>query len=1503
MAAASDMLRLKVLEQQGGGYFDADLLPAFKPNLWENMEIPASLLESDLNNTNFKLAKTQLVLEHLSEFFPHRKMLFDSNKYQDYAKFFAEKNPDYAKLINNVRIFIRNKGNTLSDFFQPLRTIKLHPDGILFAKNRDGSINNNAIFSHRNSGSIKLLQQQIENNYRFLRNHDLVFVDNTDVITDRINNYTDKITLALWNDTKASTRINGEIGNMLFRKDGIAPGSQATIFLSGPEMLERRIKSYSEQMFGQQGNLLTSSEEASFFIRGVSSDFNNFTEEDMASSWIQKTEESSQTSLIKRSDQLKEWSALGIENKPHQGNANQEKLYNDIRHHFDTLFLENTDKKLLKNIFSLQSKIQSYINKYQKFPSVPALKELRGKIHNILFPNTDFKRNQLGSILLISTIDLEQAAHIYMSIHDHNKHGKAEPNINALIFSDPYLQPFKGFTGEENDILQGKQGVFNAKFHIPLGNKFTVFKANLLAAQAQNVLNNVYLDEKTKIAHIGYSYNELTALKGNEHVGIILYTIILAIQEKKDSNFIGQIDLLMLKHFSNRRYLQDIRKERLADINKIGKSDPNTEIAEWDKHYSGQTGEQLQQRLLDKDLNINSWLDVLLENRKGLLISENNYGLDFVTRHLLDLKSKEITTIGLGVLNAKFAQPLIDAYLRTGNLSGELAVMVETNGLGKLFESAFAKKMKIIALGVDSRRKGIEEDDYENIYRIDKTNQGVVEAFNQPGEKFVAILSSEFLQSQPGIEGPLSSITHRLGLPAMTVNESGFTWLADNISQRKAYQPLSLNSIERSASFPHFSVTVDPGYQNILFTLDELHARVSNSGKINTACQLQQEIQQYIQRNPDSELNSRLITLKRQIDALLSSFDLPLRPGRGQKRKMLPAIFDNHGSREGKATPNQLSINAPSGQPSALGENTPATVKNTDVEHWQKPGVTIKDDGGDTAYDGQIVIQIEDDPIVAKAAADLAGKHPNTLLVQLDLEGNYHLLHGDAAQLRGKTNLRVQLVGHGRDVGVTASHITMGGQNNQQLAHHLNSFFDDFKRHSAIDIKPARIVLAGCSLVDLNQQNNFAEGFIRALNQEDVSVTAYSTDLVVADDGHRLIVDSEGNTRSARQGKIIYHRDQQGNVRAEISANLPTKLHWVAQQLDQLASGSTVKSLGCAARTMLQDAFHLSDGQLDRQKLLLSVHSPEKRQEWNKATRQLLQDPATYDEQANLSVQAALAQQQRSIQQQQQRSREFFQAGENTQKAHPRVEINAHLIPPWYSLREGIDTRRDSDAWSLAFLDAKQAGKTQYDTFSAGLAADAVRRVRIIEEIASGAELADSYHLHSQFEQLKNSAALSVDNPTIFTRHDGQDLFGATPAPGAYLLKGKYHSVALHIHQDESAGYRYSLYDPQVGSFDLTALSTGENRPALHSLLDSYLQGKDSAGQTRAQQYGIEKTSTGYAFDAYRVNIEQARALPPLGKLQTLLNNQVATRNLLSSITLDGVTLPAKILLDRANNI
>lgn len=494
MAAASDMLRLKVLEQQGGGYFDADLLPAFKKGIFSDLAVSPLL-----RGKTAELVKTQLVVERFPVFFRHRKALLDNGQAKNYVQEFSTLSVDHAKLIQNMRVSLQKK-NSLSDVFQSLPSVKLHPDGVLLG-DFNNKTSNAALFSHPNSASIKAVLQRISKNYRLLDKNDLIHISNTRDIEDHAVNYVKQVADYL-TEQRITFRVTSVSHAVFFRADGIIPTEGATIVISGPTAFKEGIEIQTQQLFGQDSNQLSNRVESKYFIGGLFNNFNFYTEEEMQHSW--KEESSPKAPLITRTDQLKEWSALGIENKPHQGHANQEKLYNDIRHHFDTLFLENTDKKLLKNIFSLQSKIQSYINKYQKFPSVPALKELRGKIHNILFPNTDFKRNQLESILLISTIDLEQAAHIYMSIHDHNKHGKAEPNINALIFSDPYLQPFKGFTGEENDILQGKKGVFNAKFHIPLGNKFTVFKANLLAAQAQNVLNNVYLDEKTKIAHIGY---------------------------------------------------------------------------------------------------------------------------------------------------------------------------------------------------------------------------------------------------------------------------------------------------------------------------------------------------------------------------------------------------------------------------------------------------------------------------------------------------------------------------------------------------------------------------------------------------------------------------------------------------------------------------------------------------------------------------------------------------------------------------------------------------------------------------------------------------------------------------------------------------------------------------------------------------------------------------------------------------------------------------------------
>lgn len=581
--------------------------------------------------------------------------------------------------------------------------------------------------------------------------------------------------------------------------------------------------------------------------------------------------------------------------------------------------------------------------------------------------------------------------------------------------------------------------------------------------------------------------------------------------------------------------------------------------------------------------------------------------------------------------------------------------------------------------------------------------------------------------------------------------------------------------------------------------------------------------------------------------------------------------------------------------------DTHHAVKNTDVKDWEKPEVTTKTDGGSTDYDGHLIIQMENDAIVAKAAADLAGKHHDSVLVQLDSDGHYHLIHGDTTQLRDKMNLRVQVVAHSREGGAAVNNLTFAGQTHPELATTLNRFFDEFKHDHNVEIKPARVVLAGCSLAGPNKQNDFADGLIRGLNLETVSVTAYTDELGVADNGHRFIVDSESNLHGARQGKIIYHKDQQQGVHVEIKADEPTKLGWIMQLLNQLADETqTVPSLGLAERSLLSEAFHLSDGQLDIQRVLLTAHHPERRQTWYEDTRQRLQKLLTHSEQASLGIQdmqLSLEQQQQVHQQQKQRALAFYEAIKNTQKAHPGITVDMKLMSPAYFLRQGIDMHKDSHAWSLAFLDAKQSGE-KYDIFFSGLSADALRREKIIHGRASGSEIAYAHHLDNQFKELKNRPEIEVNNKAVFTP-PVQDLFHVPPTPGAYLLKGDHHSIALSIKQNTSGSYTYSLYDPQVGNVDLTRTSS-EGGDALYHLLDHYLQGKDKDGRTRAQQYGFEKMGNKYAFNAYQVNIEQARKqIPQLDKFQTSLNHQLATDRLSSNVTLfDDVTLPFKTLLD-----
>lgn len=77
-------------------------------------------------------------------------------------------------------------------------------------------------------------------------------------------------------------------------------------------------------------------------------------------------------------------------------------------------------------------------------------------------------------------------------------------------------------------------------------------------------------------------------------------------------------------------------------------------------------------------------------------------------------------------------------------------------------------------------------------------------------------------------------------------------------------------------------------------------------------------------------------------------------------------------------------------------------LHNQNVNDWERVVVTPTADGGETRFDGQIIVQMENDAVAAKAAANLAGKHPeSSVVVQLDSDGNYRVVYGDPSKLDG----------------------------------------------------------------------------------------------------------------------------------------------------------------------------------------------------------------------------------------------------------------------------------------------------------------------------------------------------------------------------------------------------------------------------------------------------------------------------------------------------------------------
>ena len=666
--------------------------------------------------------------------------------------------------------------------------------------------------------------------------------------------------------------------------------------------------------------------------------------------------------------------------------------------------------------FELNKKIDAYVEANPASGRNRAFNQLKEQVTNALFSG-DMQVAKKG-ISEIAQTRPELAARIYI-VAQEEVNGK-NPGLTDLMVrwakEDPYLSAKNGYQGDIPSDLG-----FEAKFHVELGSQYADFKQTLEKAQAEGLLTKAVIDEHTKTVHLGYTYQELQDQTGTESVQMAAYFLKEAAKKSAPASA-DSAEMILLNKFADKNYIAQLERQRMDQIESIYHSSHDTDVAAWDKLYSGAALNELNNKL-NITTDVEAQLALLLENRRGLLIGESHgsdvNGLRFVNEQMDALKAQGVTVIGLEHLRSDLAQPLIDSYLSTGNMSSELRTMLKTKHLDiSLFENARAKGLRIVALDANSTaRPNVQGTEHGLMYRAGSANNVAVDTLSglPAGEKFVAIYGNAHLQSHKGIEGFIPGITHRLGLPALKVSETNqFKAQADDLNQRVVYDD------------------------------------VMNKAKIEFV----------------SSLNSD----------------------------------------DGK-------------------------VQKNDVESWDKVTVTPQGDGADTRFDGQLIIQMENDLIAAKSAAKLAGKHPDSsVVVQLDADGKYRVVYGEPSQLSGK--LRWQIVGHGRDESDN-NNTRLSGYSATELAAKLAKFNQDLSETKNISSKPEYISIVGCSLVSTDKQKGFAQSFITAMAENGIrtDVSARSTEVAVDAAGRKHTRDADEKwAKKLVDNKVVLSWDEQGEV-------------------------------------------------------------------------------------------------------------------------------------------------------------------------------------------------------------------------------------------------------------------------------------------------------------------------------------------------------------------------------------
>ena len=293
------------------------------------------------------------------------------------------------------------------------------------------------------------------------------------------------------------------------------------------------------------------------------------------------------------------------------------------------------------------------------------------------------------------------------------------------------------------------------------------------------------------------------------------------------------------------------------------------------------------------------------------------------------------------------------------------------------------------------------------------------------------------------------------------------------------------------------------------------------------------------------------------------------------------------------------------------------------VDNWQVPTYALENRaGGETDYQQQLIIQLEDDARVRWAAVSLAGKHPeSSTLVQMDATGHFRVLkqqtRGDWLPLSAEDSkshlhtkfpglagneragnalqgkVRWQLVGHGRNaVGETGAvnNSTLGGLEAEQLAKSLKTLSEATGR------APDYISMVGCALASPETVESYGYELGTLLKAQDIQADIGGRAVAVAVDGQgrKLTQGRDGQWHYKKsEDKVLLQWNSTGELM--IRRSLEPETERVVLLLEALWQGERLPGqLNREERQHCYDFFALqSEQQLDSLLCDYTIQRPE----------------------------------------------------------------------------------------------------------------------------------------------------------------------------------------------------------------------------------------------------------------------------------------------------------------------